>query len=142
MSPFVGWDIQVYANNAVINATSLSISGNDFAVNATGGSAFEIEHCVNGHGTGCRSSDVPGIVHSVYQNSFTLPNNGAGANGLLFTITYQVLGTGYSPIQLLSTGVNNPNGGLDSYTVASGTYSIASYNVGAGGGGGGRGINT
>lgn len=112
MAQFNGWDIQVYAAPWVINATSLSITGNDFAVNASSGSPFEIVHCVNGHGTGCTVSDGPGIVHSSYGNTAVLTGN-----GLLFTITYQVTGNaassqlwfGYSPIDLLNDQISSPS---------------------------------
>ena len=86
MGQFNGWDIQITSSvPPVINATSLSISGNIFAVNTTGGSPFEIVHCVNGVGTGCTSADGQGVVHSAFgDTAFT------SGNGLLFTITYQV----------------------------------------------------
>ena len=139
MDQFNGWDIRVYAAPWVINATSLSISGNDFAVNASSGSAFEIVHCVNGVGTGCTSSDGPGFVHSSYGNTAVL-----SGNGLLFTITYQVKGNaalsplwyGYSPISLLNDLISSPSSGNGvQHTTLSGIYGIYPSAFAGGGGG-------
>ena len=94
MDSFNGWDIQVATDPAVLNATGLSITGNMFE--SLGGSAFEIVHCVNGKGTTCSSSDGPGIAHSAYANTAF-----ASGNGLLFTITYQVVGGGpFAPLTI------------------------------------------
>ena len=60
MPQFNGWDIRVWAAPWIINATGLSITGNDFQVNASSGTPFEIIHCVNGAGTGCASTDTIG----------------------------------------------------------------------------------
>ena len=113
MAQFNGWDIEVYAYPTAINATSLSISGNDFEVNASSGTPFEIVHCINGKGTGCTSTDGPGIVHSAYGNTGILTGN-----GLLFTITYQATGpyatcgcSGYSPIVLQNDLISSPSSG-------------------------------
>lgn len=134
MDQFNGWDIQVYAYPPVLNATSLSITGNDFAVNASSGSAFEIVHCVNGKGTGCISTDLPGVVHSAYGNTGVLTGN-----GLLFTITYQVTGnpaacscTLFSPIVLNNDLISSPNSpnGVPHISIS------ANYGQYAGGGGG------
>lgn len=128
MDQFNGWDIEVYGAPWVINATSLSITGNDFAVNASSGSAFEIVHCVNGRGTGCTPSDGDGIVHSSYGNTAVLTGN-----GLLFTITYQVIGNsavsqtwyGYSPISLINDQILSPSSAYGVYhTSQSGTYGV------------------
>lgn len=91
MDQFNGWDIQIVTADVpqVLNVTSLSISGNIFAINTTGGSPFEIVHCIDGVGTGCTSTDGPGIAHSAFgDTAFT------SGNGLLFTITYRVIGNG------------------------------------------------
>lgn len=130
MAQFNGWDIQVVANPAVVNAVTLSITGNDFAVNASSGSAFEIVHCVNGTGTGCTSSDGAGIVHSAYGNTAILTGN-----GLLFSITYQVTGGGlysYSPLQLQNDLISSPSSGSG---VAHNSFS-GSFGIQFGGGGG------
>lgn len=87
MDQFNGWDIQIFYNQAIINATGLTITGNIFDANTTGGTPFEIVHCVNGKGTSCNTSaDGPGVVHSAYGNTaFT------SGSGLLFSVTFQVL---------------------------------------------------
>ena len=134
MDQFNGWDIQVYAYPPILNATSLSITGNDFAVNASSGSAFEIVHCVSGKGTGCISTDLPGVVHSAYGNTGILTGN-----GLLFTITYQVTGNPaacscnlFSPITLQNDLISSPNSpnGVPHISIS------ANYGLYAGGGGG------
>lgn len=96
MDQFNGWDIQVVIDPSVLNATSLSITGNMFE--SLGGTPFEIVHCVNGKGTGCTSADGSGIVHSAYGNTAF-----ASGNGLLFTITFQVVSAQpYSGISIQS----------------------------------------
>ncbi len=84
-----GWDISVQVNPAVLNPTSLSVSGNLLAANfsATG---VELIHCVNGMGMGCTSTDGAGIVHSSFV-IFGTPPAVASISGLLFTITYSAL---------------------------------------------------
>jgi len=130
MDQFNGWDIEVYAYSTVINATSMSITGNDFAVNASSGSPFEIVHCVNGKGTGCTSTDGPGVVHSAYGNTAILTGN-----GLLFTITYQVTSiASYSPIELQNDLISSPSSGNGVPHVSiSGSYGVTSVLAGGGG---------
>lgn len=107
MSQFNGWDIQVYASPSVIKATSLSITGNDFAVNQSSGTAFEIVHCVNGVGSGCTSTDGPGIVHSAYGNTGV-----ASGYGLLFTITYSVMTINpFTQITPVNALISSPSSG-------------------------------
>lgn len=141
MPQFNGWDIRVYTAPWVINATSLSITGNTFQANATSGTEIELIHCVNGAGTGCTSSDTAGWVHSSYGNTGIVTGN-----GLLFTITYQIVGNnatspayfGYSPISLLNVLISSPSGGTGiQTTVISGTYGSFPQ-LGTGGGCGAR----
>lgn len=133
MSQFNGWDIQI-VTAYVINATSLSIAGNIFATNTTGGSAFEIVHCVNGHGTGCTSSDGPGVVHSAFgDTAFT------SGNGLLFTVTFQVLNISpYSPIGIQNSLISSSSPSGVPHADQSGTYGTLT----TGGGGGGLYLRT
>lgn len=108
MPQFNTWDIQVVADPNVINATGLSIAGNDFAVNASLGTPVEFIHCVNGAGSGCKTSDHVGVVHSQYGNSGLV-----SGNGLLFTITYVVTTSNsnyYSGILLQNDGIANGGG--------------------------------
>ena len=94
MSYFTGWDIQIYSNQSVINATSLSTADNIFDVN--GLSILTLRQCVNGAPTGsCGPTDGPGIVHSaVVQRG----QGNVSGDGLLFSITYKVVGLGSSRI--------------------------------------------
>jgi cohesin domain-containing protein len=108
MPQFNGWDIQVVADPNIINATSLSIAGNDFAVNASAGTPVELIHCLNGAGSGCKTTDHKGIVHSAYGNSGLV-----SGNGLLFTITYVVTGSNsnyYTGILLQNDGITSGSG--------------------------------
>jgi hypothetical protein len=131
MDQFNGWDIQVASDPTVLNATSLSITGNTFDANATGGSAFEIIHCVNGKGTGCISSDKAGIVHSAYAN--TIPVSGSG---LLFTIVYQVIGSNpNSPLTIQNDQLSSSNPAGVPHNTLNGVYGgISSVTGGSGGG--------
>jgi hypothetical protein len=107
MAQFNGWDIQVYTDPRVIDAQGISITGNDFMVNASSGTAFEITHCVNGTGSGCAPTDGPGMVHSAYGNTGILTGN-----GLLFTITYKVITPSpYSYILFGNDQVSSPSSG-------------------------------
>jgi hypothetical protein len=130
MAQFNGWDIQIVNQvPQIINATGLSISGNIFAINTTGGSPFEIVHCVNGAGTGCISTDGPGVVHSAFgDTAFT------GGNGLLFTITYQIIGN--SPYGFITYGnslisSSSPSG--VAHFSQNGVYGTAPSSYGGGG---------
>ena len=137
MPGFDGWDIRVWAAPWIINATSLSITGNDFQVNASSGTAFEIIHCINGAGTGCAANDTAGWVHSSYGNTGVV-----SGNGLLFTITYKVVGNaasskvwfGYTPI-LLQVSIASPSSANGVPTgVLNGNYGTFQL-LGSGGGG-------
>ena len=135
MPQFNGWDIRVWTASEIINATSLSISGNDFAVNASSGTPLELVHCVNGHGTGCTSSDTSGWVHSSYVNQGIV-----SGSGLLFTITYQIVGNaassilwfGYSPISIQNDVIAS-SGNNVYHTTISGTYGTQMFSGGIGG---------
>lgn len=111
IDPFDGWDIQVQSDPSVINATSLSISGNLLAANYSL-LVFTVTSCING--VGCHSpGDGMGVVHSAAAvlGGSNLPKG--PSDGLLFTITYQVVGSGtYSQIHILNeliTNAPNPN---------------------------------
>ncbi len=139
---FNGWDIRVWADTNVINATSLSITGNDFSVNASSGTPIEIVHCVNGQGTGCTSTDVAagkGWVHSAFGDG----NGVVTGSGLLFTISYQVVGNagtsqiwfGYSPISIQNVLISSPSTGSGDPAIAmSGTYGTFQQLATGGGG--------
>ena len=91
IDPFDTWDITVKTNASVIIPTSISVTGNIF------GSATEFTNCVNGVGTGCSISDTLGDAHSGATSSSGFPRSGSG---LLFTITYQVAGNGFSYLSI------------------------------------------
>jgi hypothetical protein len=97
IDPFNAWDIQVMSGNTVISPQSLTITPNLLAANFTT-SVFELINCINGVGTGCTTSDGPGIVHSAV-TAFGPPPQTASSSGTLFTITYKVMSGGtFSPI--------------------------------------------
>ena len=131
MPQFNGWDIQISTFPTVINATSLSITGNDFAVNASSVPSFELVHCVNAVGTGCTSSDGPGIVHSALGSSAILTGN-----GLLFTVTYKVTTSYlYSPIGLQNDLIADPSSGNGvAHSSLNGVYGTQPTTIGGGGG--------
>src|SRR5205809_512442 len=92
------WDITVSTNSSVITPTQISVTGNIL------GSAVEFVNCVNGVGTGCVISDTAGFAHSAATSSSGLPRSGSGP---LFTVTYQVVGEGYSFISIPPTVSSN-----------------------------------
>src|SRR5438034_780868 len=98
IDPFDTWDITVSTNSSVITPTQISVTGNIL------GSAVEFVNCVNGVGTGCVISDTAGFAHSAATSSSGLPRSGSG---LLFTVTYQVVGEGYSFISIPPTVSSN-----------------------------------
>lgn len=127
IDPFDAWDIQVSADQSVINATNISLIGN--ILSGTGTSTFTAVQCVNGgdglNHVGCQPShgDEPGVVHSALVS--TGPTGLAHGNGLLFTITYNVVGTGYSDIQIfhdvLANGITGTRVG---HTTVNGVYGV------------------
>lgn len=111
MDPFDSWDVSVKSDPAVLNPVSISVA------NSILGSVFQVADCVNGVGTGCAITDGAGVAHSAAAASSGVPVGGAG---LVFTITYQVMGTGFS---FLSTPT-----GLD--TIASGGAVVTHSDIG------------
>ena len=89
IDPFDTWDIYVTSDTSSIKPTAVSVSGNI-------GSATEFVNCVNGVGNGCTIIDGAGVAHS----EATINSGLASGSGLLFTITYQVVGDGYSFITI------------------------------------------
>lgn len=97
MGNFSGWDVAIVSDPTIINATSLDISGNILRTNTTG-IVFEPAHCVNTNtASGCNPSDGPGVVESAVADTKSVIGP---ANGLLFTITYKVVGTSYSLVSI------------------------------------------
>jgi hypothetical protein len=135
MDQFNGWDIQVATDPTLLNATSLTITGNIFDANTAGGTPFEIVHCVNGKGSGCTSSDKNGIVHSAYGNTAF-----ASGSGLLFTIVYQVIGYNsaspfsQTPISIQNDLISSSSPSGVPHTTIGGLYGGLVNSLGGGGG--------
>jgi len=102
--PFTSWNIMVRTNQTVINPQSVSIAGNLFQANFSA-TVTGLANCVNGAGTGCTSSDGPGIIHSAATISGATPN--ATLNGPLFTITYKAIGGTYSPVEIFNDNLTS-----------------------------------
>src|SRR5712691_11630022 len=105
IDPFNAWDISVQSDPTVISPNSLSITGNLLAINFST-TAFELINCNNGVGTGCIATDGAGIAHSAV-TGFGPPPQTTTSSGLLFTITYKVIGTGSSPIHIFNDVIAN-----------------------------------
>jgi hypothetical protein len=123
LDPFNGWDIQIQSNPSVVNATSLSIDGNLLAVNDSI-QLFQVANCING--SSCHASgDGMGVVHSAaFAIGSQLPLG--SSDGLLFTITYKVVGSGtYSSIHVFSAVIADaPNPIPVSVETQDGTYGV------------------
>lgn len=123
---FNAWEVQVFYDPTVINATGISTTTNILSANATGGSAFELRNCVNGRGTGCCLSscqplDGHGIADSAYGDT-----KFAGGSGLLFSVNFTVVGTGtYSPIVFQNDLLSGQGGSEVFHTDSGGSYGVA-----------------
>ncbi len=116
IDPFDTWNLQVSANVSVLMPVSFSITGN-----MLGSSAAEFIHCVNGVGDGCGVLDNAGIVSS----GVTSGGYQASGSGLLFTITYQVVGKGYSYLSIPPIATRNlilNSGSSVTHDTADGVY--------------------
>jgi hypothetical protein len=91
MDPFDGWDVSVKTTPSVLYPASISVTGNMI------GSVFQVANCVNGVGTGCRIYDGAGVATSSAESS---SGGQVGGSGLLFTITYKVVASGYSYLHI------------------------------------------
>ncbi len=119
IDPFNAWDISVQTDPTVINATSLTITGNILVANYSA-TLFEAVNCVNGAGNNCIAGDGPGIVHSAVV-SFGPPPQTGPSSGLLFTITYKVVGGLASSVRLFNDVIVN-GGNAVSHTDQNGRY--------------------
>src|SRR3989475_11790318 len=115
MDPFNVWDVSVKSDPAVLNPVSISVA-NDIL-----GSVFQVANCINGVGTGCAITDGAGVAHSAAASGTGAAFGGAG---LLFTITYQVMGSGFSFLTIPA--------GLD--TIANSGATITHSDIGGGDG--------
>jgi hypothetical protein len=124
---FNGWTVQVVYDQSVINATSLSVTGNILVTNTTGGLSFELVNCINGRGTGCCLTnacyplDGPGIADSSFSDTKKV-----SGSGLLFDVTFQVVSTKlYSPLTIENDLISNGTRTGVVHTTASGSYGSA-----------------
>lgn len=112
-----GFDIQVHADNTLIDGASVSLSGSILGT----GSAIVLE-CIDGvliAGTTCSPTDGLGVVHLAATEALGAPT--VSGNGLLFTINYNIRGlTPGTPItfQTGCTGTSVSSGAC--VTVANG----------------------
>src|SRR5712691_2993126 len=124
IDPFNAWDISVQSDPTVLSPQSLTITGNLLAINFTT-TVFELINCINGAGTGCIATDGAGIAHSAV-TGFGPPPQTTTSSGLLFTITYKVIGTGSSPIHIFNDVIaNGATGAAVPHFTMDGSYGIA-----------------
>jgi Dockerin type I domain len=122
MDQFNGWEIQVVSDRNIARPTSISTAGNTFLANTTGGIALELRNCVDGKGSGCCLTsctplDGPGIADSAY--GYTKPVSGSG---LLFTVTFQVVSSGFSPITIQNDQFSSGGSNFVAHSTTNGTY--------------------
>jgi hypothetical protein len=117
------------SDNTVISPQSLTITPNLLAANFST-AVFELINCINGAGTGCTTSDGPGIVHSAV-TAFGPPPQTTSSSGTLFTITYKVIG-GINLAQIHPFNdiiVNGATGAPVDHTTLNGQYGVGSFPV-------------
>jgi len=122
MDQFNGWEIQIFSDRNIVRPTSISTAGNTFLANTTGGVAFELRNCVDGMGSGCclfscTPLDGPGIADSAH--GYTKPVSGSG---LLFTVSFQVVSTGFSPITIQNDQFSSGRGSFVAHSTTNGAY--------------------
>src|SRR6266571_8141735 len=123
IEPFNAWDISVQSDPTVISPQSLTITGNLLAVNFST-TVFELINCINGAGTGCIATDGAGIAHSAV-TGFGPPPQTTTSSGLLFTITYKVIGPGHSFIHIFNDVIaNGATGASVPHTTVDGSYGL------------------
>src|SRR5712692_3151998 len=133
IDPFNAWDISVMSDPTLFSPQSLSITGNLLAINFST-TVFELINCINGAGTGCIATDGAGIAHSAV-TGFGPPPQTTTSSGLLFTITYKVIGAGSSPIHIFSDVIaNGATGAAVPHFTIDGVYNpdlppVASFTV-------------
>src|SRR5712692_4823933 len=124
IDPFNAWDISVQSDPTIISPQSLSITGNLLAINFST-TAFELINCNNGIGTGCIATDGAGIAHSAV-TGFGPPPQTTPSSGLLFAITYKVIGAGHSAIHIFSDIIaNGATGAAVPHFTVDGDYGTA-----------------
>ncbi len=117
MDPFNAWDVSVKTDPNILNPVSISVAGDIL------GSVFQVANCINGSGTGCSITDGAGVAHSSAASGTGIAFSG---NGLLFTITYQVVGTGFSYLTIPpGLDILANSGSAVSHATAEGVYGVA-----------------
>ncbi len=97
MGAFTGWDVSVVTNSSLLSPVSIDASVNLLQANFSA-SVIEVINCVNGVGTGCGISDRPGVAHSSAVSSGASSTD--GSSGLLFNMTYVVVGSGSGLLEI------------------------------------------
>lgn len=103
---FNTFDIQVFADPTVLQASSVSLSGSVLS------GALIIAECFNGilvAGNTCSPQDGPGVVHLVA--SSTSNAGTAPVAGTLFTINYNIVGSSSNSPVVFNTGCSNTSTG-------------------------------
>ncbi len=105
-----GYFVQLTYDRRVLDALSLDYGGN--VLESTGGSLSVGRNCVNGFGVGCLADDSSNVVSFAI---FVLGlRTSAPTNGLLFSVTFNIVANGFSEIHLrdveLSSGQIGPDG--------------------------------
>src|SRR5438128_11347835 len=117
MDPFNAWDVSVETDPSVLNPVSISVAGGIL------GSVVQVANCINGSGTGCSITDGAGVAHSSAASGTGIA---VGGSGLLFTITYQVAGSGFSYLTIPpGLDILANSGSTVSHTTDEGVYGIA-----------------
>ena len=98
--PFNAFDIRVQANPSVLNPTSVDLTGSVLVVD----SATLKAECINGVGSGCVAPlDGPGVVRVSVNDTGVLS---MAPSGLLFSVTFHVVGLATDSIVGYQTGCN------------------------------------
>src|SRR5438128_1081307 len=117
MDAFNAWDVSVETDPSVLNPVSISVAGGIL------GSVVQVANCINGSGTGCSITDGAGVAHSSAASGTGIA---VGGSGLLFTITYQVAGSGFSYLTIPpGLDILANSGSTVSHTTDEGVYGIA-----------------
>src|SRR2546425_2948709 len=117
MDPFNAWDVSVETDPSVLNPVSISVAGDIL------GSVFQVANCINGSGIGCSITDGAGVAHSSAASGTGIA---VGGNGLLFTITYQVAGSGFSYLTIPpDLDILANSGSTVSHATGEGVYGLA-----------------
>jgi methionine-rich copper-binding protein CopC len=115
-NPLNGFDIQVFANPAVLQGASVDLTGSVLP------SAKIVVECINGIlviGTTCAAQDNPGVVHVSAAQLGSL--TGTGTTGLLFTINYHIVGVSSNTPVVFNTGCTGTSVAGDCVTVNNGS---------------------